>query len=101
MSSETSFIVVKFRAGCALLGDGRSVLVGGRRRAVDLPSGARLVPALRIPPANVDDLTEAERELSRYVHLRLPPDLPIDEALQLARGWDFVERAEPAPAADR
>jgi len=91
------FIVIKLRAGWSLVGDGRSVVGYGQRTTVDLPSGARLVPALRLPPVPEDEATPAEIELARYVHLLLPPGMSTGAALVMIGGWTFVERATEPP----
>lgn len=92
------FIVIKLRAGWTLVGDGRSVSWYGHRSTVDLPGGARLMPALRLPPVPEGEATPAELELARYVHLLLPDNVGTEAALALAATWTFVERAtEPPP----
>jgi len=40
----------------------------------------------------------AERELARYVHLRPPDGVSVEEGLALARDWACVERADPPPS---
>lgn len=92
------FIVIKLRAGWALVGDGRSVAWYGHRSTVDLPRGARFVPALRLPPVADEDATPAETELARYVHLQLATDMTAQQAVALAGTWTFVESARLPPA---
>ena len=85
-SATARFVVLKLKPGWALAADGRAVARRGRRVAPALPDGAALQPALPLPPTPRP--TAGERELRRFVHLHLPA------RLALARGWEFVERAE-------
>jgi hypothetical protein len=90
------FIAIKLKDGWTLAPDGASVNSGSRRMTPAMPAGATLVPAIPLPAGG--RLTKAERELTRFVHLRLPAGTSLDEALALARSWEFVERADLPPA---
>jgi len=92
------FIVIKLKTGWALEPGGTRLKAGARRAAPELPAGAELVPALPVQPQARGKASPAERELARFVHLRLPDGAPVGEALALARGWAFVERADLPPA---
>jgi hypothetical protein len=92
------FIAIKLKDGWALAPDGASVHGGARRVTPSLPAGASLVPAIPVPVPPGGRLTKAERELTRFVHLRLPAGASLDDALALARSWEFVERADRPPS---
>jgi hypothetical protein len=71
---------------------------GARRVTPSLPAGASLVPAIPVPVPPGGRLTKAERELKRFLHLRLSDGASLDDALALARSWEFVERADRPPS---
>ena len=71
---------------------------GDKRVTSVLPAGASIMPAISVPMPAGGGLTKAERELTRFVHLRLPAGASVDAAPALARSWEFVERADRPPA---
>jgi len=91
------FIVIKLKPGWALEPGHASVKARSQRITPELPAGAELVPAIPLPPARGKPAA-AERELARFIHLRLPAGVSPGEALVLARSWRFVERAEMPPS---
>lgn len=92
-----AFIEIRLRPGWRLGEDQRSVRRASPSLRVPLAllPGSVLKPALALPaPPEGQGPWPVEVELARYVHLHLPADQPLDDALTLARLWPFVERAE-------
>lgn len=85
------FLVLKLKPGWTFDVDTAQATRRGLRVQLLLPPGARLRAALVLPPVPPRRRSAAEREIARYVHLLLPPAMSADAALELARGWVFVE----------
>lgn len=86
-------LVLKLQRGWTFDPDGPALHRRGQRVQFVLPPGTRLVPALALPPAGGVARGAAEREIGRYLHLRLGAGADAEATLELVRGWDFVERA--------
>jgi hypothetical protein len=86
------FIAIKLRKGWSLDSGGLALRSPGRRIVPDLPPGARLRPALELPPQSPP--TAVEHELARFVHLTLADPVSLEAAYLVALGWPFVEHAE-------
>ena len=90
--SPPPFIAIKLKRGWTLEADSAALLSPPRRVVPELPSGARLQPALEVPPPSQP--TAAERELARYLHVVLPDGVDPEAVLETVLGWRFVESAE-------
>lgn len=93
------FIVIRLRRGWALGNDACSLVRDGQRTAVELPAGARLTPALVVPPPEDGAPTAAETEIARYLHLHLPVGADLATALQQVAAWPGVGRVALPPDA--
>jgi len=100
-SISTEFIVIKLKSGWAFDAASGTIKRQGRAVSPELPQGMELVPALPLARPKRGRPTPAERELERFVHLRLPDAAAAAAALALVRSWPFVERVDgpfnPAP----
>ncbi len=85
-------VIVKLKAGWVFDVDAGVARRRGEQVQLLLPPGARLRPALPLPPQR--HRTRGERELQRYLHLLPPPEMDGEAALALVRDWRFVESAE-------
>jgi hypothetical protein len=95
-------VVIKLKSGWQLDADGDAFVSGKTGRIVpELPKGAALLPAMPIAPAPAarGKAAAAQRELARFVHLRLPRGMSVEEGLEMAHGWEAVESAEPPASA--
>jgi hypothetical protein len=88
-------VVIKLKPGWAFEPDSGRVVHGKLGVLPALPAGARLSPAIDIPPPPRGwQRTPGELELARYLQLEAPPGCAEDELLDVVRGWSFVERVE-------
>jgi hypothetical protein len=72
----------------------------GQRFSVrdQLPEGSEIVPtAPALADADPQTLSDAERELARYVQLILPKGATPEHYLPIAKRWDAVEEATLPP----
>lgn len=90
-------VIVKLKPGWVFDVDAGVARRRGEQVQLLLPPGARLRPALPLPPHR--HRTPGERELERFLHLLPPPQMNGEAALALVRDWRFVESAELAPTA--
>ena len=94
-------VVIKLKSGWQLDPNSGALVSGNTKRVVpDLPKGAALVPAMPAAPAPAarGKAAAAQRELARFVHLRLPAGMSAEEGVALATRWDGVESAQAVPS---
>ncbi len=90
-------VIVKLKRGWVFDVDAGVASRRGERVQLMLPPGARVLPALPLPPQR--HRTPGEREILRFLKLLPPPEMDGQAALALVRDWRFVESAHLAPTA--
>ena len=92
---------LKLKPGWRFDPDRRIFVSGAGERVTpgaDLPKRSRIVPTVpSLASADEATLSPAERDLSRYIQVILPPGEPPERYLDAVRAWPCVEQANVGP----